>query len=402
MLLKRSLMAVAVVAAMFVAGGSGARPVGAAVAIPPVGTSDFGEFTPLSPARILDTRSGNGGRSTALGPRTTYDVQVTGRGGVPGSGVSSVVVNVTVTAPSEASFVSVFPAGGTRPATSTVNVTPNRTVPNLAIAKIGAGGKVSVYNDSGNAHVILDVVGWFGNSSALGQAARLKTLSPVRLLDTRNSGSIGANSSIAVQVAGRVGVPSNAVGVIANITATGATAGTYITAYPNDVATPTASNINIGPGETIPNLAMVRLAADGQMRLYNFAGNTHVIVDVVGYFVRDYSSAAGEVYPVTPERILDTRPLGPLGSGVAGSVQIPVSGVGGIIANITVTNPTQSSYFTVYPEAAAPPTASNLNFGPGQTVANLVVVPLPSSGVVYGYNFAGQMNLIVDVVAVVS
>lgn len=402
MLLKRSLMAVAVLAAMFVAGGSGARPVDAAVAIPPVGTSDFGEFTPLSPARILDTRSGNGGRSTALGPRTTYDVQVTGRGGVPGSGVSSVVVNVTVTGPTEASFVSVFPAGGTQPATSTVNVTPNRTVPNLAIAKIGAGGKVSVYNDSGNAHVILDVVGWFGNSSTLGQAARLKTLSPVRLLDTRNSGSIGANSSIAVQVTGRVGVPSNAVGVIANITATGATAGTYITAYPNDVATPTASNININPGETIPNLAMVRLSADGQMRLYNFAGNTHVIVDVVGYFVRDYSSAQGEVYPVTPERILDTRPLGPLGSGVAGSVQIPVSGVGGIIANITVTNPSQSSYFTVYPEASAPPTASNLNFGPGQTVANLVVVPLPASGVIYGYNFAGQMNLIVDVVAVVS
>ena len=58
-----------------------------------------GTYTPLTPARILDTRNGNGGLPGTVGPGATVDVQVTGRGGVPASGVSAIAMNVTVTQP---------------------------------------------------------------------------------------------------------------------------------------------------------------------------------------------------------------------------------------------------------------------------------------------------------------
>jgi hypothetical protein len=51
----------------------------------------------------------------------------------------------------------------------------------------------------------------------------------------------------------------------------------------------------------------------------------------------------------------------------------------------------------VFPEGIAVPSVSNLNFSPGQTVANLVTVPLSSSGMVSIYNHAGITNVVVDV-----
>lgn len=370
-------------------------------------TDDYGEFTPLTPARILDTRNGIGGFNTPIGRASAIEVSVAGQGGVPTTGVTAVVMNVTATQASEQSFVSVYPAGALRPNSSTVNIAPNQNVPNLTLAKLGANGKVSVYNDSGTVHVLLDVVGWFSTGATAGTNARLRTTPPTRLVDTRNglgghNGPIGPNSSIPVQVTGQAGVPAGAVGVIANITIDQPTEGTFITVYPNDVAAPNASNLNALRGQTVPNLAMVRLASDGTMRIYNFAGNSHVIVDVVGYFIKSYPNTAGQVLAITPNRVLDTRPIGKLGSGIAQSVNTGVQNASGLIANITVTNPTEAGFFTVYPEAASPPTASNLNFRANQTVANLVVVQLPPSKVVYGFNYAGSIDVIVDIVGLIS
>jgi hypothetical protein len=81
---------------------------------------------------------------------------------VPASGVSAVVMNVTVTGPSApGSHLTVFPTGESPPVASNLNFVANQTVPNLVVVKLGAGGKVSVYNAAGNVHVIADVAGWY-------------------------------------------------------------------------------------------------------------------------------------------------------------------------------------------------------------------------------------------------
>ena len=128
----------------------------------PLSTSVPGaRYNPLTPSRILDTRFGNGAPAAMVGPGATLELQVTGRGGVPASGVSAVVMNVTVTQPTAASYLTAFPTGEVLPLAANLNFVAGQTVPNLVVAKVGAGGKVSLYNAAGGVHVIADVAGWY-------------------------------------------------------------------------------------------------------------------------------------------------------------------------------------------------------------------------------------------------
>ena len=69
-----------------------------------------GAVVPVSPARVMDSRI-NLGATGAVPAQGTVSLQVTGQGGVPASGVSAVVVNVTAVDPTAAGFVTVWPSG---------------------------------------------------------------------------------------------------------------------------------------------------------------------------------------------------------------------------------------------------------------------------------------------------
>src|ERR1039458_5468853 len=119
----------------------------------------------------------------------------------------------------------------------------------------------------------------------------------------------------------------------------------------------------------------------------------------------------GSYVSVTPFRITDTRPnSGQPNAGkaltAADTLPVQVTGVGtapvpagasAAVLNVTAVNPTASGFLTVFPAGTTMPTVSNLNFRPGVTVANLVTVPLSSSGVVSIFNHAGSTNVVVDV-----
>jgi len=98
-----------------------------------------GFFNPLPPLRVLDTRIGLGATAARVGAQGSIDVQLTGRGRVPQSGVSAVVLNVTVTNPSATSHLTVFPTGGTVPVVSNLNFSAGQTVPNRVVVKVGTG-----------------------------------------------------------------------------------------------------------------------------------------------------------------------------------------------------------------------------------------------------------------------
>src|SRR5207245_11644842 len=105
-----------------------------------------GQYHSLVPARILDTRTGTGGFGSAIGPQRTIAVPVTGRGGVPTSGVAAVVLNVTAASPTAAGYLTVYPTGVARPNASNLNFVPGQTIPNLVEVPVGKAGKVNVYN----------------------------------------------------------------------------------------------------------------------------------------------------------------------------------------------------------------------------------------------------------------
>ncbi len=368
-------------------------------------------FTPLTPARVLDTRNGTGGTTGPVKAGQTISLAVLGHGGVPASGVAAVVMNVTVTQPTAPSFVTVYPDGVTRPTASNLNFTAGETIPNLVIAPVGPDGKVDFYNAAGNAQLVADVSGWFASGSTA--AGGLNPLTPARMLDTRNgtggtTGPVKAGQTISLAVLGHGGVPASGVAaVVMNVTVTQPTAPSFVTVYPDGVTRPTASNLNFTAGETIPNLVIAPVGPDGKVDFYNAAGNAQLVADVSGWFASG-STAAGGLNPLTPARVLDTRngtggTTGPVKAGqtislaVLGHGGVPASGVAAVVLNVTVTQPTAPSFVTVYPDGVTRPTASNLNFTAGETIPNLVIAPVGPDGKVDFYNAAGNAQLVADV-----
>ncbi len=254
-----------------------------------------GLYNPLAPARIEDTRPGSGqpGAGQTLSGGGTLDVQATGAGGVPSTGVAAVVLNVTVTNTASSGYLSVYPTGTTPPTASNLNWTQGTTRPNRVIVPVGTGGKVTIYNSAGTTDVIVDVGGWFtdsSNPSATGD--QFTSVTPARICDTRSTQAnnqctgqtLAPGSSLAVTVQGTGGLPSTGVAaVVLNVTATNTSSNGYLTVYPSSPR-PTASDLNWAQGETVPNLVVVQVSAQGTIEVYNSAGSTDLIVDVVGWY----------------------------------------------------------------------------------------------------------------------
>jgi hypothetical protein len=109
----------------------------------------------MTPTRILDTRNGGG----PLGPSGSRSVQVTGA--VVPAAARAVVLNLTVTNTSAASYLTAWPDQSPRPLASDLNWTVGQTVPSLAVVELSSAGKIDLYNAAGTADVIIDVAGWY-------------------------------------------------------------------------------------------------------------------------------------------------------------------------------------------------------------------------------------------------
>ncbi|NNM96238.1 MAG: hypothetical protein HKL89_01330 [Candidatus Dormibacteraeota bacterium] len=249
--------------------------------------STVGAYLALTPARIADTRVGSGypAAGTPLGPGASLAVQVAGVGGVPATGVSAALLNVTVSNPAAAGYLTVFPTGLARPTASNLNWVKGQTLANRVVVPLGSGGQISLYNQSGTTNVVVDVDGYFSSGTVSSNTLSLfSALSPVRVLDTRQTNSpLGAAASVTVQMGGVAGIAASASAVVANVTATDTTADSYLTVYPGGPP-PLASDLNWSAGETVPNLTVAGLSASGTLSIYNHAGSVAVVVDVFGYF----------------------------------------------------------------------------------------------------------------------
>jgi hypothetical protein len=369
-----------------------------------------GSFVALTPVRLLDTRVGSGGTGP-LAAAGSVDLQVTGRGGVPADGVGAVILNVTAVTPTAPGYLTVFPTGTSAPNASNLNFTAGQVVPNLVLAKIGTNGKVTIRNGSGGkTEVVADVAGYFVSGTVVDPGG-VTSVAPSRLLDTRvalgGTGPVASNGTVKVQVTGRGGVPPTGVSaVVVNLTAVTPTGSGYLTAYPSGGTAPLASNVNFVPGQVVPNLAFVKLGADGSFTIRNgSAGVTEVLADVAGYVMDGAVTGSGMFVALTPSRILDTRNSSPVpASGVktltvAGAGGVPATGISGVVLNVTVVAGGSPGYLTVYPADVAAPLASNLNFVPGQVVPNLVAVKTSAAGAVAIRNASGSPNHVIADVA---
>ncbi|MEP7203194.1 MAG: peroxidase family protein [Ilumatobacteraceae bacterium] len=238
-------------------------------------------MTPVSPARLLDTRA-NGARVSAGAP---MKLAVAGHGGVA-QGASAVSLNVTVVDPSHAGWVKVHPCG-TAQTTSNVNFSGNQIVANAVVTALGADGSVCITSQV-DTDVVVDVNGYF--TSDTGQTPFV----PSRLVDTRpgespdaavNGGKVKVTpgSPLRIVVGGVAGVPAEDLGAVAlNVTATNPVAAGWLNVY-GCGAMPFASNVNFVAGQTVANSVLSPVDVDGAICISSNV-STDVVVDINGYF----------------------------------------------------------------------------------------------------------------------
>jgi len=367
------------------------------------------------PSVAAETVDGRYDAVGAIRAGGTLDLVVTGRGGVPPTGVGAVVLNVAATNVTDATFLTVWPTGTSRPTAANMNVSTGQMLSNMVIAKVGTGGSVSIYNYAGTVDVVVDVMGWFPTGG------QYTALTPARLGDTRPGhptadgresgvGPLHGGTVMEVTVTGRGGVPPTGVGAVAlNVAATNVSAASYLTVWPSGEARPTAANMNLAVGQTLSNMVVAKVGAGGKVSIYGLAGSTDVVVDVMGWF-----PSGGQYTGLTPARLADTRAgsptidgrgagAGPVAGGssidvdVAGRGALPPSGVGAVVLNVAITDPTVGTFLTVWPTGQARPTAANMNAVAGQTLSNLVVAKVGAGGDVSIFNLAGTADVVVDV-----
>ena len=296
--------------------------------------TEAGAFTSLTPFRQLDTRNGTGATTAlAVAPWATVRVRVTGRGGIPATGVSAVAVNVTVTSTGTAGNITVYAGGTAQPGTSNLNFTAGQTIPNLVNSPVGTDGTIALTNNSGSTvHLIAETAGYFlaGAPTAGGIFA---SLTPFRQLDTRNgtgaaSSTVAPWSTVRVKVAGRGGIPATGVSAVAvNVTVTNPGTEGNITVYAGGTKQPGTSNLNFTPGQTIPNLVNSPVGTDGTIALTNNSGSTiHLIADTAGYYLA--GAPSDSVYAWGSN---EYGQLG-IGSRVSSTVPVQVAGLSGAVS----------------------------------------------------------------------
>ncbi len=255
------------------------------------GLRSNGAFTSLTSARLLDTKSGIGVRAGAVGARKTVRLAVDGRGGVPAARVAAVTLTVTVTAAGRAGSITLYRDGSSRPASANLNFAAGRAASGVVVVRVGADGKVELYNGSaGTVQLTAYVSGYFTGGGSKSNGA-FTSAGPNRLLDTKagfgvRAGPVAAKKTVTLTVAGRGGVPASGVAAVAlTVTVAAPKRGGGITVYADGSARPASSDLDFAAGQTVSGLVIAPLGTDGKVDLYNgSAGTVQLTGYVSGYF----------------------------------------------------------------------------------------------------------------------
>ncbi len=373
-----------------------------------------GTYYPYGPERFWDTRTS--GAKTPIGSGQTLTVAINGVGDLPLSGLSAVVVNLTVVSPTASGFLIAYASGTTRPAVSSINFAAGWTGANLVTVPIGADGQIAIYNRSGSTHAIVDVVGFYTSSDAYRYTGhpmgdQYQVLSPSRIWD----GTMGSYTTAdLVNTWNTASVPNaddNVAELALNVTAVAPSRSGFLTLWSGDGPRPGTSNVNFQAGEISPNMVIVPVrdvSAGVSFRIANRSGGTtRVLVDLVGVYTRNIGEGM-RFRPVDPIRIMDTRGSSPIGLAGAFTARqtrtmpCPPSALTSdswaLVGNLTAVSPTALTFLTLWDGTTSRPGVSNINADIGLIRSNAASVPLSASYAFATYNHAGTVDVVLDVV----
>jgi hypothetical protein len=363
--------------------------------IPATPSSGAGGYVPVTPTRLLDTRTG--GR-VGLGPNGRVDIPVLGVGGVPTTGVTSVVLNLTASAASDDTALRVWPTGQpTKRILTGVPAGLTRSV--LVTTRVGGGGAVSVGNSDGVTELTVDVVGYF----AAGGSA-LRSIAPTRIYRslTDPAGKLTADQPRSIPLPATLGgIPATQItGLVVDVSVlTPAGAGT-LTAYRPGTAG-NLPTLSYRSGESIDNLAFVEVSG-GTIALRVTGAAVDAVLDVRA--VTGPIVGGSTFTPVKPVLAVDTRTLGgALGAGAARKVVVTGSKTGvpieasAVVVDLTGLAPARKTWLRAYTWGQSASRGTALRVAKGEIRGNLVVVPLGPDGSIAIENARGSLQVRVDV-----
>ena len=231
---------------------------------------------------------------------------------------------------------------------------------------------------------------------------------PGRLMDTRSgvgvaAGSLTGGVDVALQVAGRGGVPSAGVGaVVLNVTSFGQSTPGWVTAYASGTAVPNVRSASYFGSYYTNNEVVTRVGSDGKVKLRPSSA-VGLVVDVVGWL-----PTTPWLTPTAPARIVDTRsglgaPTGKVAAGgridvtVAGRGGIPSTGAVAAVLSVTAPKPAAAGWVAAWAAGTTRPGVADLQLTGGSTSTGLVTSLIGSTGRVSLYTTT-TTDLVVDVV----
>jgi hypothetical protein len=385
-------------------------------------------FFPLTPCRIVDTRSvGGSGLTGAFGPPSmasgsTRSFPVPASSCNVPSTAMAYSLNITVVPPGPMYYLTIWPTGEPIPGVSTLNDLSGGVVANAAIVPAGVNGAIDVFvGDATN--LIIDINGYFATPVAP-SALAFYPATPCRIADTRSVGGSGLTGAFGPPEmpalstrsfpipATSCDIPSAAQAYSLNITVVPPGPMYYLTIWPTGQPIPGVSTLDDLSGAIVANAAIVPAGTNGAVDVFVYDA-TNLILDNDGYFAPPGSPGALYFYPLTPCRVADTRSAG--GSGLTGAFGPPqmtagstrsfpvTSGSCGVPTtaqayslNITVVPPGPMYYLITWPTGETTPGVSTLNDLSGAVLANAAIVPAGANGAISVF-VSDPTNVIIDI-----
>jgi hypothetical protein len=359
-------------------------------AVTPVPSGEALRFVPVTPCRVADTRHDTGplgGPALVANAERSFNVLASSCGIAPNAMAYS--LNVTAVPRGTLGFLTIWPAGQTRPLASLLNSWDGRVKANAAIVPAGVNGALSVFSTD-LTDIALDINGYFvpATDSA---ALAFYPLTPCRIADTRNpAGMFGAPSFAKNQArtfpifSSSCNVPTSARAYSLNFTVVPKGFLGFLSTWPTLFQMPAVSTLNSWTGSVVANAAIVP-ANGGAIEVFA-TDPTDVVIDINGYFAPPSLNGLS-FYNVTPCRVLDTRESSsaPTLNGlrtisVAGGACGAPATASAYVLNATALPQGTLGYLSMWPASTPPPVVSTLN-SDGSLVSNLAIVPATSGSI---------------------
>ncbi len=369
-------------------------------------------FVPVPPCRVVDTRYANGDLGSPIISAGTYREFpfLSSSCGIP-TQARAYSINATVVPSEPLAFLTIWPTGLAQPTNvSTLNSFDGRIKANATVVSSGGSGRINVYATN-TTHVILDINGYFVPPGTHPNALAFYPVTPCRVLDTRYpNGPLGGPimpdaSSRSFPVRSTCGLPSSAQAYSLNATVAPTIALAFLTLWPTGQGQPLVSTLNAYQGGFVANAALVPAGTSGDVSAF-VSNQSHLILDVNGYFAPPGSPGALQFYSVPPCRVSDTRyPTHPLGGPIMAAAQSrswpvstslcgwPATPPSAYLLNATVIPQPDLAFLSLW-ASGTQPSVSTLNATGDPVVSNMAIVPA-SSGSIASFT-SNQTHLVLD------